>query len=155
MVVAAVSRRNAMTRFIPVATLALSAVTASFMISGCSSGSDNSNPPPPSSSGPPAASAAPKVDATIPVGKSPLGVAIDSGAHRAYVTNSGAKSVSVIDTASNAVVGAPITVGEGPDGVAGGPATPTGYVTNIEDETGAGVDTTPNAGGGGPHTVRE
>ena len=44
------------------------------------------------------------VVATIPVGSSPLSVAVNSAATRAYVANFGANSVSVIDTSTNTVI---------------------------------------------------
>ena len=37
---------------------------------------------------------------------------------RAYVTNFNSSTVTVIDTATNTVVGAPITVGTNPQGIA-------------------------------------
>ena len=37
------------------------------------------------------------VDATVPVGKAPVGVAIDSLTNRAYITNVESHSVSVLD----------------------------------------------------------
>ena len=51
---------------------------------------------------------------TITVGKEPDGLAVDPAAHMVYVTNAGDDSVSVIDTATNMVVGEPIKVGKGP-----------------------------------------
>src|SRR5262245_29628679 len=53
----------------------------------------------------------------------------------AYITNSGDNSVSVLDTASNTVVGAPIPVGTGPRGVAVHPAGTRVYVANFGDNT--------------------
>jgi YVTN family beta-propeller protein len=65
------------------------------------------------------------VVATIPVGVSPIGVAITPDGTRAYVTNEGSNTVSgtvsVIDTATNTVV-ATIPVGPGPFGIAITPA---------------------------------
>ncbi|WP_280298279.1 YncE family protein [Nocardia neocaledoniensis] len=56
-----------------------------------------------------------RVEATVPVGPSPRGVALDPGARRAYVAHyvegAGRQSVSVIDTRSN-VVTAEIPVGQ-------------------------------------------
>ena len=56
----------------------------------------------------------------ITVGQNPEAIAITPDGSRAYVANGlfNSKTVSVIDTATNAVVGAPITVGEGPSGIA-------------------------------------
>ena len=45
------------------------------------------------------------VTATIPVGHQPTGVAIASAFHRVYVPNFADRTLSVIDTASNTVVG--------------------------------------------------
>lgn len=45
-----------------------------------------------------------KVTATIPVGKSPVGVAIDVLKSRLYVTNVEGRSVSIIDMTSNQVL---------------------------------------------------
>lgn len=47
----------------------------------------------------------------------------------AYITNGGSNTVSVIDTATNAVV-ATVTVGAGPSGVAVNPAGTRVYVAN-------------------------
>ena len=49
---------------------------------------------------------------------------------KAYVTNTGDGTVSVIDTTTNAVVGSPITVGTAPLGVAIPPDGTKAYVTN-------------------------
>ena len=53
------------------------------------------------------------VVATIPVGASPQGVAINPDGTFAYVANGGNDNVSVIDTATNTVV-ATIPVGDAP-----------------------------------------
>src|SRR4051812_3951689 len=47
----------------------------------------------------------------------------------AYIANSRSNTVSVIDTASNTVVGTPIPVGNGPEGVAVNPTGTRVYVT--------------------------
>ena len=44
------------------------------------------------------------VIATIPVGKAPVGVAIDSLSNRAYITNVESRTVSVLDIAQNKVI---------------------------------------------------
>ena len=74
---------------------------------------------------------------TIPVGAQPFGVAAAGGL--VYVANNGGTTVSIIDTASNAVTGS-IAVGSGPgevvvDGVRA-------YVGNFNDGTVSVVDTT-------------
>ena len=58
-----------------------------------------------------------KVIGAIPVGLSPIGVAITPDGTRAYVTSAGDNTVSVIDLSTNTVVGAPIPVSS-PVGVA-------------------------------------
>ena len=69
------------------------------------------------------------VTATIPVGNSPIGVAVTPNGEYAYVTNEGSDTVSVINTATNAVT-ANITVGTMPMGVAVTPNGAYAYVTN-------------------------
>lgn len=58
----------------------------------------------------------PTVDSII-VGANPQAIVISPDGTRAYVTNFGSSSVSVINTATNTVDGAPITVGSNPVGV--------------------------------------
>jgi YVTN family beta-propeller protein len=76
------------------------------------------------------------VGATVLVGNTPAGIAITPDGTRAYVVNCncfsgiGAGTVSVIDTASNTVVGTPIPVGGEPEGVAVTPDGKHAYVTN-------------------------
>ncbi|MEU5524977.1 YncE family protein [Streptomyces sp. NPDC047860] len=60
-----------------------------------------------------------RVIANIPVGANPVGVAVDVH-HRVFVTNSGANTVSVIDSLTN-TVSAAINVGLRPEGVATDP----------------------------------
>jgi YVTN family beta-propeller protein len=50
------------------------------------------------------------VPATVSVGSSPQGVAVNPAGTRVYVANAGSNSVSVIDTATNTVV-ATVSVG--------------------------------------------
>jgi len=73
---------------------------------------------------------------TIPVGAQPFGVATAGGL--VYVTNNGGSTVSIIDTASNAVTGS-ITVGNGPGEIA--VAAGRAYVGNFNDGTVSVVDT--------------
>jgi YVTN family beta-propeller protein len=61
--------------------------------------------------------AANTVGDTIPVGTAPFGVAVTPDGKDAYVANLEDNTVSVIDTATNTVVGTPITVGSFPLGV--------------------------------------
>ena len=71
------------------------------------------------------------VGPAIPVGITPVGIAITPDGTKAYVTNYLDDTVSVINTATNAAVGSPIPVGDGPTGIAIGcaavvpPVTPT------------------------------
>ncbi len=73
--------------------------------------------------------ATPVVVDTIPVGSVPWGVAISPDGARAYVANSSANSVSVINTATNTVSDT-ITVGNGPDGLAVSPDGTRVYTAN-------------------------
>ena len=57
------------------------------------------------------------------------------GAPFAYITNDHSNDVSVIDMATNSVIGAPIPVGAGPVGVAANPAGTRVYVTNNPSNT--------------------
>ena len=57
------------------------------------------------------------VIATIPVGETPILVAFTLGGTRAYVTNFGSNTVSVINTATNTVE-ATLGVGDAPSHVA-------------------------------------
>ena len=66
----------------------------------------------------------------LAIGLALLVAAPDVRAQTLYVSNSEASSVSVIDTATNAVVGSPITVGEGPRGIAIAPNGSKAYVAN-------------------------
>jgi YVTN family beta-propeller protein len=73
-----------------------------------------------------------RVTATVPVGNSASGVAVDPGTHTVYVTNRDDATVSVID-ASTRTVTATVPVSKpfyGPEGVAVDPGTHTVYVTN-------------------------
>ena len=66
-------------------------------------------------------------------------------AGKAYVTNANADTVSVIDTATNAVVGSPITVGDVPFGIAITPDGTKAYVANQNANTVSVIDTATNA----------
>ncbi len=78
----------------------------------------------------------------ITVGAGPSGSAVIG--NRAYVINSNDNTVSVIDTATNTVVGEPIVVGSGPLSVAASPDGDRVYVTNSYDNTVSVIDTTTN-----------
>jgi YVTN family beta-propeller protein len=60
-----------------------------------------------------------------------------------YVTNQGSNNVSVIDTATNAVV-VTVPVGNNPYGVAGTPDGKHVYVTNSDSNNGSVIDTAAN-----------
>src|SRR5262249_61632091 len=66
-------------------------------------------------------------------------------AQNAYITNSGANTVSVIATASNTVVGSPIPVGLAPLGVAVTPDRRKVFVANHASNTVSVIDTATNA----------
>ncbi|TMR89198.1 YncE family protein, partial [Nonomuraea basaltis] len=61
----------------------------------------------------------PVIDDIIPVGVSPVGVAISRSGTRVYAANGGSNTVSVINTATNAVINS-VAVGAAPLGVAVG-----------------------------------
>ena len=64
---------------------------------------------------------------------------------KAYVGNSNAGTVSVINTATNAVVGSAIPVGSVPAGIAITPDGTKAYVTNINSDDVSVIDTATNA----------
>jgi YVTN family beta-propeller protein len=80
------------------------------------------------------ATASNTVVATIPVGQTPLGLAVTPDQAHAYVTDAGDSTVSVIATASNTVV-ATVPVGANPHDVAITPDGTRAYVTNVGDST--------------------
>src|SRR5262249_58363271 len=75
-----------------------------------------------------------------------------AGAQNAYITNSFGRTVSVIDTATNTVVGSPIPVGILPGGVAVTPHGSKVYVPNVS--THSVIDTATNTVVGAPITLR-
>ena len=79
---------------------------------------------------------------TIIVGENPQGVALSADGTRAYVTNSGSNSVSVIDVATNTVIHTIEDVGNYPAGVVSGSGKV--YVSNLFDNTVSVIDTTTN-----------
>ena len=98
------------------------------------------------------------VVATVPVGNSPRGVAVNSLGTRVYVVNSADNTVSVINTLTNIVI-ATIGVGFAPIGVAVNKAGTRLYVTNSISNTVTVIDTSTNAivtdivVGGAPHGI--
>jgi len=83
------------------------------------------------------------VVATVPVGASPFGVAVNLDATRVYVGNRNSNNVSVINTATNTVV-ATVAVGTSPLGIAVNPAGTRTYVTNVGSATVSVIDTSTN-----------
>lgn len=84
------------------------------------------------------------VTATIAVGASPQGVAVNQAGTRVYVANSNSNSVSVIDTASNTVA-ATVTLSNNAIGVAVNSAGTRVYVTLEFANTVAVIDTASNS----------
>jgi YVTN family beta-propeller protein len=72
-------------------------------------------------------------------------VALTPDGSKVYVTNAHDNNVSVINTATNTVVGSPIPVGVHPFGVAVTPDGSKVYVTNVEDNTVSVIATVTNA----------
>ena len=70
---------------------------------------------------------------TIPVGKYPLGIAIDNDTKKVYVTNRDSNTTSIIDGTTDKVV-KNVTVGSFPDGIAIDPNTRKVYVANVGDD---------------------
>ena len=83
------------------------------------------------------------VTATVPVGTSPYGVAVNPARTKAYVANKGSNNVSVIDTATNMVT-TTVPVGTSPYGVAVNPAETKAYVANKGSNNVSVIDTATN-----------
>ncbi len=86
---------------------------------------------------------------TVGVGLFPSAIAITPDGSLAYVVNSGANTVSVIDTATAATVGGPIPVGVSPSAVAIANVPGIGtraYVTNEGSDSVSVIDTDPASG---------
>ena len=84
------------------------------------------------------------VVATVGVGNFPSGVAITPDGTHVYVVNGFSNNVSVIDTASNTVVGTPIPVGKFPQSVALTPDGTHGFVVNEFSNNVSVIDTASN-----------
>jgi YVTN family beta-propeller protein len=94
------------------------------------------------------------VVATIRVGPNPYGVAVTPDGRKVYVTNCGCNTpmsalfprntVSVIDTATDTVIGSPIAVGSIPLAVAASPDGSKVYVTNSASNTVSAIATAAN-----------
>jgi YVTN family beta-propeller protein/VCBS repeat-containing protein len=89
----------------------------------------------------------------ITVAYGPANVAVSPDGTRAYIVNNGSGTVSVIDTATNTVIGAPIPVGSAPFGVAISPDGGRAYVTTLADDTVSVIDTATNTVIGNPIAV--
>jgi len=83
------------------------------------------------------------VVATVTVGRNPVTVVITPDGTKAYVTNAGANSVSVIDTAANTVV-ATVPVGRTPVDIAVTPDGTKAYVTNAGGNSVSVISTAAN-----------
>lgn len=82
-----------------------------------------------------------RVIANIAVGKQPIYLAVDEKTNRVYVSNQADDSVSVIDGATNTVLGT-VRVGHYPNGVAVNSKTNTIYVANLNSGTLSIIDGT-------------
>jgi len=83
------------------------------------------------------------VVATVQVGSSPKGVAVNPAGTRVYVANAGSSNVSVIDTSTNSVI-ATVAIGSLPFAVAVNPTGTRVYVTNNSDHVSV-IDTSNNS----------
>lgn len=81
------------------------------------------------------------VDAVIPVGDGPFRVAVTPDGSHAYVANSRAGTVSVIDTQAATTVGPPIRVGDDPFGIAIAPNGQLALVVNNQSASVSVIDT--------------
>ena len=90
---------------------------------------------------PPAQAATPEVVATVGVGVAPLQAAVSPDGSQAWIVNSTSNSVSVIDTATNTVIGSPIAVGTEPLGIAIAPNGATAWVANHGADSVSVIDT--------------
>jgi YVTN family beta-propeller protein len=84
------------------------------------------------------------VVATVPVGNAPDAVAVTPDGKHAYVASDLSASVSVVDTATNMVVGTTIPVGATPDAVAVTPDGKHAYVANPNSNNVSVIDTASN-----------
>jgi YVTN family beta-propeller protein len=76
----------------------------------------------------------------IPVGPRPFGVGVNPTTNKIYVGNQGSNTVSVIDGATDTVIGSPIEVGAAPFGVGVNPTTNKIYVGNQSSNTVSVID---------------
>jgi YVTN family beta-propeller protein len=90
--------------------------------------------------------------AGITCGVSPRGDAIHSTRHRAYATNSGGNSVTVINTTDNTIV-TTIGVGNNPEAISVDETIDRGIVTNFNDNNVTLINTSDNTTVGSPISV--
>ncbi len=90
--------------------------------------------------GAPGVSVAQTVVATVTVGSLPTGVGVNPTTNKVYVVNQNSNNVSVIDGATDTVVGAPIPVGTQPYGVGVNPTNNKIYVANFSSNTVSVID---------------
>ncbi|MEJ1230230.1 MAG: hypothetical protein WDM88_05815 [Galbitalea sp.] len=77
------------------------------------------------------------IGSPIAVGTDPIGIAFTPDGTKAYITNNGSGTVTVIDVATGTPVsGSPITVGSDPLGIAITPDGTKAYVPQLRDEHG-------------------
>lgn len=81
------------------------------------------------------------VVATIPVGSQPAAIAILPDGSRVYVANAGADTVSVIDLATQTVIGSAIPIEDNPQGIALSPDGARVYVTNFNSHSVSVIET--------------
>ena len=83
---------------------------------------------------------------TIAVGSIPIGIAVTPNGSRVYVTNEGGviRTVAVIDTATNTLIGSPIPVLSYPVGIAITPNSARAYVANFASDVATVIDTSLN-----------
>ena len=84
-----------------------------------------------------------KITATVDIGSSPYGVAVNPAGTKVYVASDGSDTVSVIDTATNKIT-ATVPIGSHPWGVAVNPAGTKVYVANEGSGTVSVIDTATN-----------
>jgi len=89
----------------------------------------------------------------IGLGFAPFGVVVTPDGSKVYVANQNSLTVSVIDTATNTVIGYPIPVPSFPVGVAVTPDGAKVYVTNSFGNTVSVIDTATNTVIGSPIPV--
>src|SRR6516165_3113296 len=132
-------------RLVPIPVLTgvlavIGAVVLALFLSGCRGLFGGQVPSASSRAATPSTGPTHRVTATVPVGRDPMGVAVDPDTHTVYVANLGDNSVSVIDGSTRTVT-ATVPVGKSPWwGVAVDPGTHTVYVPNLDGDTVSVID---------------